>query len=344
MTGRPEPPPSPHHSVRTAWRRASAYARRSALPPPPERAAHRWTARLAVALRLVRRVARRAFVDRLPQRAAALAYYTVLSVVPLLATTFAVVRSLGGAEGVASFVRGLATRYAPRATDEAVDFVTSIVASGDARGIGLVGLVLLLPVTTSLLRQAETALADVYRVPPRPPWSPRFFLHATLVLVGPALAVSSARYLTVLERGAVATADRAVGPLVVTLAVLFVAYAYLPGRHVARRYALAGAAFAAVLLEAGKVLFGLYVTHLSRGVRFAWGTVAFVPVALLWVFLVWFLVLLGAEVAAASHELHARLHTAARPPSPRAGRRRKRHALRRQAAMRARGTSPPGPA
>jgi membrane protein len=325
--------------MRTFWRRAIGYARRSAMPPPPDRAAHRWTTRFVVVLRLLRRLSRRALSDRLPQRAAALAYATVLSVVPLLATTFAVVRFVGGEQGVESLMRDLASRYAPRATREAVDFVTAIVVSGDARGIGVVGLLLLLPVTTGLLRQVETALADVYRVPARPPWSPRFFLHAGLVLVGPALAVFGSQHIAAIEHGWVAAADRAVGPLLVTLAVLFVAYAYLPGRHVARRYAFAGAVFAAVLLEAGKVLFGLYVTHSSGGLRFAWGTVAFFPVALLWVFVAWLLVLIGAEVAASAHELDTRLRDPrSRVPPP--GRRRQRGVLRRRAAWRSRAGSP----
>jgi len=60
-----------------------------------------------------------------PQRAAALAFYTLLSVVPILAATFALLSRFGGLAGSQAVVRFIADRYFPRATDAAIDAMTA---------------------------------------------------------------------------------------------------------------------------------------------------------------------------------------------------------------------------
>jgi len=322
-------------TARTALRHARSYARRSMLPPVAERARHPWTTRATIALRFAFRIVRRVVTDRVPQRAAALAFYTLLSVVPILAAAFALLSRFGGLAGSQSVVRFVADRYFPRATDAAIDAMTPLVTRTQVSAAGLIGIVLLLPVMTSLVRQAESALADIFRAPPQPVWSLRFLLHAALALGAPMLAVVGSRYLPHFAAGGpLELVDMHLGPLLMSTAVLFLVYAYLPGRHVSRRAAALGALVAALLLEAGKLGFSLYVTYLGRSVHLVWGTVAFVPLLLVWVLLIWMFVLLGAEVAATAHELAGRLDA---PPLRRRGSnvRRWRRRLRRKTAARA---------
>ena len=304
------------------------------LPPPADRARHPWTTRATIALRFAFRIARRVVADRVPQRAAGLAFYTLLSVVPILAATFALLSRLGGAHGSEAAVRFVADRYFPRATDAAIDAVTPLVTRTEVSTAGIVALLLLLPVMTSLVRQAEAALSDIFRAPALPVFSLRFLVHSALVIGAPLLAVVGARYVPHFATGrAYSLVDMHLGPLLISTAALYLVYAYLPGRHVSRRHALLGAIVAAVLLEAGKFGFSVYVTYLGAGLHLVWGAVAFVPLLLLWVLLTWIFVLLGAEVAATAHELAGRLD--APPPAPRhAAVRRWRQRLRRKTAMR----------
>ncbi len=278
------------------------------LPPLADRARHPWTTRATIGLRFVFRIVRRVIADRVPQRAAALAFYTLLSVVPILAATFAALSRFGSQSGSQAVVRFVADRYFPRATDAAIDAVTPLITRTEVSTAGILGILLLLPVMTSLIRQVEGALADVFRAPPQSAFSLRFLVHSGLALGAPMLAVLSARYVPRFGSGAAySLVDMHLGPLLVSAGVLYLVYAYLPGRHVSRRHALLGALVAAVLLEAGKLGFSLYVTYLGRGIHLVWGAVAFVPLLLLWVLLIWILVLLGAEVAATAHELAERL-------------------------------------
>jgi len=288
--------------------RATAYARRSVLPPPVERARHPWTLRLTVAFRFARGLQRRVLEDRVPQRASALAFSTLLSVVPILAVWFAVLSRFGGTEGALSLVHALSERYFPRATDEAIEAVLGLVTRSEIATAGLLGIVFTLPVMTSILRDAESALADIFRVPPLPFFSWRFVVHAGLTVGAPVLAVFGARYLPHFAgSGALRIVDTHLLPLLGSTGILFLLYMYLPSAEVPRSWALLGAFTAALLLEAGKLGFSLYVTHLSRGTHLVWGAVAFVPILLVWLWVTWLFVLLGAEVAAAAHDLDTRL-------------------------------------
>ena len=89
-------------------------------------------------------------------------------------------------------MRVVADRYFPRATDAAIDATTRRVTRTQVSAAGLVGILLLLPVMTSLVRQAESALADVFRAPPQPVVSLRFLLHSALALGAPIACIGAA--------------------------------------------------------------------------------------------------------------------------------------------------------
>jgi membrane protein len=85
----------------------------------------------------------------------------------------------------------------------------------------------------------------------------------------------------------------------VTTIAFFLIYRIIPHRQVPWRHALFGAAVAAVLFEAGKDLFTLYVS-LAPTYSVVYGTFAAVPIFLVWVYLSWLVVLLGAELTASA--------------------------------------------
>lgn len=319
-------------TIRTALRRARHLARQSSLPPVPEREAHRWTLRASVAMRAVRRLGRRVRSDRIVQRAAALAFYTLLSFVPTFAVAFAVLGRVVGLHGSAHIVQGLTARYFPSATEGALDFVSPLVTGVDLGAVGIVGLVALLPVTTSLVRQVDAVLGDIFRSPVHPPWSPRFLLYAALVLGVPFVAIFGVRMAP--HQVAYSILDRHVGTLAVTTLILFVAFHFLPTRRVGWRHSLPGAFVAALGLEVAKALFSLYATYLGRGIHLVWGAVAFVPFLLLWMLTAWVIVLFGAEISATTQELALQLrrNELARAPVVQGWRRR----LRRKVARRQR--------
>jgi len=90
-------------------------------------------------------------------------------------------------------------------------------------------------------------------------------------------------------------------PFLLQTAGLTILYLVMPNYPVARRDALMGGLVAGILLDLLKRGFGLYVTHFPT-YETIYGAMATVPIFLIWCYVSWMVVLLGAEVAAALPE------------------------------------------
>lgn len=299
---RPRPVRIRSLALRT-YERAREVARVSMLPParPGHEGRVGWVVVLLV--QMARRLARRAAYDRIADRAAALAFYTVLSLLPIIAVTFAVLRNFGGVEAQQRAIKEIVAHYFPSITEEAVTRLMPRITGIDVQAAGLVGLAALLPVMMALVSQVERALADVFRKPRRGAVF-RWVMYALLVTVAPMVTVMSVEFAPKFE---VPTFDRHIGPFLVTSLVLFLAFRFLPGARVRNRGALIGAVVSAFLLALLREVFGVYATVAGQTLSVVWGTITFVPLVLVWVFLSWLMVLLGAEIAAVVHELTEQL-------------------------------------
>jgi membrane protein len=287
-------PDKPDRSAESSLVRALRFARESMVPTTGE---DRLTTALAIGLWSLRRLVRRVLDDRLQSRAAALAFQTLLAFVPILALAFAAMNYFGEASSPREIVESFVTRYFPQATNEVIDAVTPLIADVRLEAVGLFGLAVLVPIGVALVNQIEVVLTDVFRTR-RPRRMVRLLIYALLVLIAPMAMLITIRHTP--DVGIASFFDLA--PFVVTFAVLFLAFRLLPGSRVSSRAASAGAMFAAVGLTAAKFGFGIWATRFAASLHIAWGTVAFIPMFLVWVFLSWFVVLLGAEVTAVLQE------------------------------------------
>ncbi len=86
-------------------------------------------------------------------------------------------------------------------------------------------------------------------------------------------------------------------PWVTTSILLYLAYRWIPNRYVPARHAIIGAVIAAVCFELMKWLFVIYVSKVPT-YKLVYGAFASVPIFLVWLFLCWLVVLIGAEIAA----------------------------------------------
>lgn len=230
--------------------------------------------------------------DRVLMRSSALAFDTLLSIVPLTAVIMAATRALGGSERQDALLRYIVDQYAPAATGGAIDRLLPLVARLDLRTVGIVGLVALLPVIFSLVDAVEGALSDIFRAPRRNHWW-RLLVLGGLLTLAPLGSLLTVRYV---PWDALAF-DHVVTPLLAVSLLLYGIFRMLPSIEIRDRAAIVGALTTGLLLSFAKAGFGLYATHLARSIHMLWGAVAFVPLMLVWVLLSWYLVLLGAEVA-----------------------------------------------
>jgi membrane protein len=84
-----------------------------------------------------------------------------------------------------------------------------------------------------------------------------------------------------------------------------VLYILFPAYRVPFRLALVGGVLATIAFEAAKYGFRFYITHFSS-YQLVYGPVAVLPLFLLWIYVSWIIVLVGAAVTATLAEMALR--------------------------------------
>lgn len=241
--------------------------------------------------------------DRGTSSAAALTYTTLFAVVPMMTVTFAMLSAIPAFQGVGEEIQAFIFHNFVPSTGETVQQYL-LEFTGQARQLTWLGVGLLAVTAFLMLVTIEKTFNAIWRVrQPRRGMS-SFLLYWAILSLGPILlgagfAIST--YITSLSL--ISGPDAVLGaktllrfmPLLSSVAAFTLLYAAVPNTRVPVRHALFGGVFAAVLFEIAKALFGLYV-RLFPGYHLIYGAFATVPLFLLWIYLSWLIVLLGAEL------------------------------------------------
>lgn len=246
---------------------------------------------------------RRFLSDQGPYSAAALTYTTLFAVVPMMTVTFAMLSAVPAFQGVGEQIQMYIFRnFVPSAGATLQGYLTAF--TGQARQLTWIGVGFLMVTAFLMLVTIEKTFNTIWRVrQPRRGMS-SFLLYWAILSLGPLLlgagfAVST--YVTSLSLISGPDALLGVGlvlkvmPLALSVLGFTLIYAAVPNTRVPLRHALIGGAFTAVLLEASRQAFGLYVSFFPS-YQLIYGAFATVPLFLLWVYLSWMIVLFGAEV------------------------------------------------
>ena len=249
--------------------------------------------------------------DRCLIGASALSYTTIVSLVPLTAivlVTFSGFPIFGEARG--RFLVVIIANFAPEIGEQAAQWFTTFATN--AAKTTAVGIVALTVTSILLLATIEEHLHFIFRVTEHRGWGQRVLAYWTVLTLGPvllgiglsvsgdvdrALAALGLRGALV-DRASEAWSLLALGaPFVLETLACTLLYALIPNCQVAWRSGLSGAVVAALLLEVSKLGFRVFVVRLSSYDN-VYGALAGLPIFLLWMFIFWSVVLLGAEVAA----------------------------------------------
>ncbi|MDR3299665.1 MAG: YihY family inner membrane protein [Candidatus Accumulibacter sp.] len=254
--------------------------------------------------RFIDRVFRRFTEENFAQTSASLAFTTLLSIVPLVAVV------LGAMSAMPSFVvavdhldkvvRGmLPERSAGLIVEHLIDF------SQKALNVTVAGLIALAVTALALLNTVEKAFNKAWKAAAKRSWWRRIALYAALIVLWPlavAYIVSAVSFAVSLSSGLVIEQlwlhkllSKATGIFIT--AVFFAGlYFVVPNASVKMSDALLGGGFAACgffLMQKG---FELYLSYFPV-ITLVYGAFATVPIFLLWLYLSWVMVLLGALVA-----------------------------------------------
>jgi membrane protein len=187
--------------------------------------------------------------------------------------------------------------------------------AGKASRLGGVGLLALIFTAMALMLTIDRTLNSVWRVPKPRPIAQRVLVYWAALTLGPlalgvslsltSLALSSSRGLIKALPGGVSLVLDTAQFLLLAAAITGL-YRYVPNTHVRWRHALAGGVFVAAGFEGAKVLLAWYLNAVP-GLSMIYGAFATVPILLLWIYLGWVIVLLGAVVAAYAPSLQMRV-------------------------------------
>ena len=250
--------------------------------------------------------------DRLLLRASALAYFTVLSVVPLLAVAVSIAGSVG--VGSEAFVDWVVHTFAAGSPDAQAG-ILEMIRHANFAGLGTAGASVLLVTSLFSISNVESAFNSIWGVSEARSWSRRIADYLAVLVIGPvlgglALSLSTTMYndwiqQRLLEVPIIARfyhlglAQVPTLLLTVTFAVL---YAFLPNTRVRWLSAVIGGVVAGVLTVGAQHLY----LDLSVGVARAnlfFGSFAALPLLFAWIYVLWAIVLFGAEIAFAHQNL-----------------------------------------
>jgi membrane protein len=241
-------------------------------------------------------------------RAASLVYTSILSVVPLLALSFSVLKGLDLHHRLEplllSFLSPLGPQ-APQLADRVIGFVDNVQGSVLAG----VSLGLLLVTTVSMAQKVEASFNFVWRITKSRSLVRRVTDYLSLILAGPVVMSVSIGLIAALMNTGFITRLRAVAPFGSVLAllgqllpyVLVIAcfaflYAFVPNTRVRLGPAIAGGIFGGSLWVAAGYLFTAFIGASGRAEAIYSGFAAVIA-AMLWLYVSWLVLLLGAQLA-----------------------------------------------
>uniref|UniRef100_UPI0028AC294B YihY family inner membrane protein n=1 Tax=Stenotrophomonas sp. TaxID=69392 RepID=UPI0028AC294B len=242
--------------------------------------------------------------DRLFQAAGSLAYTTVFALVPLAIVVFGVLSAFPmfdrWSEALSDYVF---SNFVPSAARAAEGYLKQFSASaGQLTAAGFIALVASLLIT---LNSVEQTFNRIWRVGSARPKLTRFLVYWTVLTLGAMLAAASlavsAKVLSLPLFGTtegrwLAEIGLRLTPVLIEFVCVMLIFRVVPHHVVKWRHAVPGALLSVVLLELVKWGMGLYLGSFQSYQKL-YGTVAFVPILLLWIYLSWVAVLLGASLA-----------------------------------------------
>lgn len=243
----------------------------------------------------------------IPRMGASLAYTSLLAIVPLAAIGLAMLAAFPAfdqvREEIISQVISVLFPYQQAAVQDYVSRFVSAAGGLTAMGVAGLGLTAVL-----LLITIEGAFNSIFEVHTPRRAVARVLLYWTVVTVGPLLlgvGFSMSGNLTTLihwaEEGGLATPVTGLipvlGPQVMFCLALALLYYLVPNRPVRLLHALIGAVVATLLANVLQEGFLLYLTS-ARAYETIYGALAVLPIFLVWTYLSWIVVLVGAVTAA----------------------------------------------
>lgn len=251
-----------------------------------------------------------------PLRASALSFTTILSIVPFLALAFAILKGFG----VQNALEPLVIKHLSAGSGDVVDRIISYINNTKMASLGAIGLAALIVTVISLLGSIEDAFNEIWGVEETRSIYRKFSDYLSVVVSGPILLLAALSVTTTLQsqklvRWLMETAyfgdlllfSFRIIPYVSIWLALVCMFSFIPNTKVKITSALFGGVLAGTawqIAQWGYVHFQIGVAKYNA----IYGTLAVLPIFMVWIYTSWLIVLFGVELVVAHQSRNTFLH------------------------------------
>ena len=240
------------------------------------------------------------------RNAAALTYTTLFAVVPLMTVTYAMLAAIPSVQGAGDGLQAwIFDNFVPTTGQVVQDYLSGF--ADQAKSLTGVGIVMLILTSIMMMKTIENAFNFIWRVKEPRKGLSSFLLYWAVLSLGPiliGLGLVLTSYITSLSL--ISSATELVGkqrvlslvPVVMSCMAFTLLYMAVPNCRVPFKSAALGGIVVALLFEGAKRGFTFFVAEFPS-YQLIYGAFAAFPLFLLWVFVSWVIILMGAELTRA---------------------------------------------
>jgi len=255
-------------------------------------------------------VMQRFFVDRCLRMAAGLSYTSLLAVVPLSAIAFSMLAAFPVFEGMREqFQKAVFANLLPQSAEAMQSYLDQFVQN--TTSLSAVGIIALAATAILLLGAIEADMNAIFKVRRPRRLVPRLLVFWSMITLGPLLLGASFSLSTYffaatewmgvdLFSGPLGYLSKAL-PTLIFIVLMSLFYVAVPNRPVSIKSAVIGGVAAGLLFTVLRQIFGWYVATFPT-YQNIYGALSVVPIFLVWMYLSWAVVLLGAVATSAMDE------------------------------------------
>lgn len=241
-------------------------------------------------------------------RAMSLVYTTLLSLVPLLAVSFSVLKGFGVHNQLEPALTGLLQPLGEKGlqlSQQIISFVDNI----NVGVLGSIGLLVLIFTVLSLVKKIESAFNFTWRLTVSRNIFQRFSNYLSVILIGPLLLFTAAGITASFNSSTVVNKIAAIEPfgtillligeavpVLLTIVVFSLIYVLIPNTKVQFKSALFGAVIATILWKITGAVFKTFIAD-STNYTAIYSGFAIMIIFMLWVYISWMIVLTGASLS-----------------------------------------------
>lgn len=268
-----------------------------------------WRETAGCALEFVRYFVQRCGTDHITTIAGYLTFVSLLALVPLIVVMFSIFSAFPMFGEVRDQIESfLFSNLVPTSSEVIEEYLNRFITN--VSDMTAVGAIFVIVVAINLVSTIDSTINRIWRTEKRRRIAMALAVYWMILTLGPLLIGSGvlvSSYLISLTAFAEEYVSGIRGflfnvvPFVMSVLAFLLLYVLMPNRVVRVRHAIWGALLAAGLFELGKAGFGYYIASFTT-YQAIYGALAALPILLIWIFLSWTIVLIGAELTVSIEE------------------------------------------